>query len=167
MRDVHQAIGDNQVALRDFLAAAARIPPETWTRPRAPGKWSPAQVTEHVALAYEVGPGFIDGTRREPSVPSWFRPLFKLLVRATILRTGTFMKAKTFAGLEPAPHGDSFERLRPRLQAASAAFERIAADEVTSGRLTFSHPAFGRFGVADYMQFLAYHTRHHQRQLGA
>jgi uncharacterized damage-inducible protein DinB len=165
MRDLQDAIRDNQAALRGFLEAAARVPAAAWNEPRAPGKWSPAQVANHVALGYEVSQGFIDGTRRQPSSPRWLRPLLGFMVRVTILRTGRFMKSRTFKALEPPPAAEPLETLRSRLQAASAAFERLAAAEVNAGRVTFDHPVFGTFSVADYMQFQAYHTRHHQPQL--
>jgi hypothetical protein len=165
MVSIHDAVRNNQEALRSFLEAAGRVPPALWNEPRGPGKWSPAQVANHVALGYEISQGFIDGTRKQPSAPRWLRPLLRFMVRATILRTGKFMKSKTFTALEPPPAAEPLETLRPRLQAASTAFERLAAAEVSAGRPTFEHPVFGRFGVAEYLQFQAYHTRHHQPQL--
>src|SRR5262245_21251427 len=158
MRNINDAIRDNQTALQSFLEAAERVPPALWNEPRGPGKWSPAQVANHVALGYEVSQGFIDGTRTKPSSPRWLRPLLGFMVRMTILRTGKFMKSRTFTALEPPPAGEPLETLRPRLQAASAAFERLAAAEVNAGRATFAHPVSGKFSVADHMQFQAYHT---------
>ena len=165
MKNIQDAIRNNQAALRSFLEAAERVPPARWNEPREPGKWSPAQVANHVALGYEISQGFIDGTRKEPSSPRWLRPIIRFMVRAMILRTGKFMKSKTFTALEPPPAAEPLVTLGPRLLAASTAFERLAAAEVSAGRPTFDHPVFGRFGVAEYLQFQAYHTRHHQPQL--
>lgn len=45
---------DHVASLAAFRAAAAEYPPERWDAPLAPGKWTPAQVAEHLRLSYEV-----------------------------------------------------------------------------------------------------------------
>ncbi|HET6763224.1 MAG TPA: DinB family protein, partial [Longimicrobiaceae bacterium] len=46
---------EHRVALAAYLDAAERMPQAAWTQPWSPGKWTPAQITEHLALAYEAG----------------------------------------------------------------------------------------------------------------
>ena len=48
MADVNDVLAANRAAVLDLVAAAERSA-ATWTTPRAPGKWSPSQVVEHVA----------------------------------------------------------------------------------------------------------------------
>ena len=165
MRDVASTIRSNQIAIAAFLDAVRAVPADDWTEPSAPGKWSPAQVVEHVALVYELGLKLWKGTATDPSAPRWLRPLIGMIIRRTVLRTGRFMKSKTAAPFRPQEPPASRDSLVARLEDASRAFERSAEQEVESGRSTFDHPAFGRFGVADYVQFQAYHTKHHQAQL--
>ena len=52
MTDINDALAANRAATIDFVAAAERSE-ATWTTPRAPGKWSPSQVVEHVAHCWE------------------------------------------------------------------------------------------------------------------
>ena len=48
MADINDVLAANHAAVLDLVAAAERSA-ATWTTPRAPGKWSPSQVVEHVA----------------------------------------------------------------------------------------------------------------------
>ncbi|HZS96826.1 MAG TPA: DinB family protein [Terriglobales bacterium] len=48
MADVNDVLAANRAAVLDLVAASERSA-ATWTTPRAPGKWSPSQVVEHVA----------------------------------------------------------------------------------------------------------------------
>ena len=48
MPDLNDVLADNGAAVLDLVAAAERSA-AIWTTPRAPGKWSPSQVVEHVA----------------------------------------------------------------------------------------------------------------------
>jgi hypothetical protein len=50
MSELDEAIREVRAAVREMVATAARAA-ATFTTPRAPGKWSPSQVTEHVARA--------------------------------------------------------------------------------------------------------------------
>src|SRR6266566_339156 len=52
MANVNDALAANRDAVLDLVAAAERSA-ATWTTPRAPGKWSPSQVVEHVARSLE------------------------------------------------------------------------------------------------------------------
>ena len=165
MSDIQAIIRHNQVAVAEFLEALDAVPAADWDRPSAPGKWSPAQVADHVAIVYEVGRKLMEGTARDPSAPRWLRPLFRLMVRATILRTGRFPRSRTANAFEPASRPPSRDVLSDRIEAASRAFEERAAQQAQGGGGTFDHPAFGRFGVSDYVRFQAHHTKHHQAQL--
>jgi uncharacterized damage-inducible protein DinB len=165
MRDLAATVRNHQIAIAEFLDAVRAVPAEEWAEPRAPGKWSPAQVVEHVALVYELGLKLLKGTATDPSAPRWLRPIVGMIIRRTVLRTGRFMKSNAAAPFRPQRVPASRDVLVARLEEASRAFERSAVQEVEGGRSTFDHPAFGRFGVADYVQFQAHHTKHHQAQL--
>jgi hypothetical protein len=51
--DPQAVIASNRRTVSAFVDAALAVSPAQWTTRRAPGKWSPGQVTEHVAFAYE------------------------------------------------------------------------------------------------------------------
>ena len=56
MAGLDDALTLNRDAAQRFLATARAVPPERWVTPVAPGKWSPAQIVDHVATSTEVAP---------------------------------------------------------------------------------------------------------------
>jgi hypothetical protein len=167
MPDLDALIAANRAALDDFLAAAERAGPN-WTTPRAPGKWSAAEVSEHVARALEEGGNVIAGRPSKlPTLPGFVRPLAGWFLRRTV-RTGKFPKAKTNAPMNPVTSSPSVPaspaEARARLNAAFSSFERDARERLASGRPVES-PAFGVITLEDYVRFTELHTRHHTKQI--
>ena len=62
MADLRTSRQTNHQAVDAFLTAARTVPAVQWGKARAPGKWSPAQVAEHLALTYEINRGVLHGT---------------------------------------------------------------------------------------------------------
>ncbi len=52
MSDLGAVLTANREAIDEMLVVAERAE-ANWTTPRAPGKWSPQQVVEHVAIVHE------------------------------------------------------------------------------------------------------------------
>ena len=88
MADVNDVLADNRAAVLDFVAAAERSA-TTWTTPRAPGKWSPSQVVEHVAGGLEEAANVVSGAPSIPMLPALLRPLARLYFNR-ILKKGVF-----------------------------------------------------------------------------
>ena len=85
MADVNDVLAAHHAAVLDFVAAAERSA-ATWTTPRAPGKWSPSQVVEHVARSLEGSAKlFSGGDPSIPMPPAFLRPLLRLLFFNRIL----------------------------------------------------------------------------------
>jgi hypothetical protein len=166
MPDLHTALQANQSAVAEFLETARQVSPDKWLVPRAEGKWSPAQVTEHLAKAYEESQKLIAGTSAIRPFPKVLRPLVGAAVRWTILRTGRFPKGRAPAPFLPSASPPAQDILCARLQEASDVFERSAENAHRAGQTTFDHPFFGKFGVGEYAQLQAYHSVHHRSQLG-
>jgi len=77
MSDVTTVLEANRAAMADFMAATDQSA-SVWTKPRAPKKWSPSQVTEHVACTMEEGAKVVSGTASVfPTVPGLLRPLVR------------------------------------------------------------------------------------------
>ena len=58
MADISTALDASKDAMEQLIIAGERTK-TAWTSPRAPGKWSPSQIVEHVARSLEdrgVGP---------------------------------------------------------------------------------------------------------------
>jgi len=167
MPDLQSSAIDNQQAVGEFLTAARAVPHSAWTQPRAPGKWSPGQVTEHVAIAYEVARGILNGTFSGRAAPRPLRPLIRTFVFNPILRTGRFRKGtKAPAPFQPTASPASVADLAARLQAAAGAFEVELDAAARQGRTFLDHPFFGQVALSDYSRLQAIHTRHHCQQLG-
>ena len=69
----------------------------TWKTPRAEGTWSPAQITEHLAVVYEYNGTVIAGTAPSP-MPRLLRPPAQWLVRTVFvkptLKAGRFRQGR-------------------------------------------------------------------------
>ena len=103
MADVNDVLADNRAAVLDLVAAAERSA-ATWTTPRAPRKWSPSQVVEHVAGGLDEAANIISGAPSipMPMPPAFLRPLIRLYFNR-ILKKGVFPKGwKAHKALDPA-----------------------------------------------------------------
>lgn len=152
-------------AVSSFASAAESLEPEAWARPLAEGKWSPAQVTDHLIRTYDVILGEIAGGGGMKIRTSFLlRLLLNLTYKPRILRGGWF------PARAPAP-----PEIRPRKerlpeQASAVALFRQRAEEyekAMQGRpeARLTHAYFGRLTPAEGILFCARHIEHHRRQL--
>ena len=164
MADVNDVLADNRAAVLDLVAAAERSA-ATWTTPRAPGKWSPSQVVEHVAGGLEEGANVVAGTSSIPMPPAFLRPLLRLLFFNRILKKGVFPKGfKAHKALDPTSGPATPAEARVRLEGALARFDQECRRRAASGQHVVS-TAFGMVPVEDLVRFSALHTRHHCQQM--
>jgi len=167
MPDIDALLTANRAAVDDLIAAAERTT-HPWNDARAPGKWSPAQVSEHVARALEEAANVIAGRPSKlPTLPRVVRPVAGFFLRR-IVKSGKFPQAKTNRAMNPAGSAPSVPasptEARTRLHAALSAFERECRARVGTGRPVES-PAFGVVSVEEYARFTELHTRHHIKQI--
>src|SRR6476659_10508688 len=71
------SLADLRAAVATFLATVDNAG-ATWTTPRAPGKWSPSQVVEHVARGLEEGANIVSGAPSIPMPPAFLRLVARL-----------------------------------------------------------------------------------------
>jgi len=163
MNDLESILADNRAAV-ERLIAAAEGSADAWTEPRAPRKWSPAQIVEHVAMSLEEGGNVVAGRPAKlPSLPFFLRPLAALMFKR-VLRKGGFPNVKTNKAMDP-PRGPADPGAgRERLLGATAVFEAECRARAAMGRDAVSH-TFGRVKVEEYARFVALHTRHHLAQM--
>lgn len=125
-----------------------------WLNPPEPGRWSPAQLTEHVLLANESFGKVVHLLGSERPLPDSPRTPGRLV-------NG---RAVAPAFLEPGA-GQPWSELEGRWQEVNARFLRAARQSADPAR-TFWHPYFGELSALGWTQAAAWHTRHHRRQLG-
>lgn len=166
MPDINEMLEANRIAVND-LAAAAERSASMWTTPRAPGKWSPSQVVEHVARVMEESAKVVSGEPSAfPTFPAFLRPLVKGLFFNRVLKKGEFPKAKSRKAMDPAEGPATPAQARVRLEAALAKFDQACRARAATGQ-TVAHGVFGTVSVADYVRFQELHTRHHSKQIPA
>ena len=160
-----QSLADLRAAVATFLAIADNAGAR-WTLPRAPGKWSPSQVVEHVARIMEESANVVSGAPSKfPTLPMVLRPVARLLVFRRILRKGAFLQMKAIEAFKPAAGPDTPAGARVRLGHALSRFDQACRARAASGRDVES-TIFGAVSVADFAKFQELHVRHHQQQLG-
>src|SRR5262245_65783641 len=77
-------IGDrHSAAVEGFLGAAAAIDEAAWRSPLADGKWTPAEVTQHVTQTYEVLTGQLRTGKGLTVQTGW---LLRQVLRVVVLR---------------------------------------------------------------------------------
>src|SRR5665213_379447 len=90
MSDLDDALAANREVAKNFLVTARHVAKEKWASPIAPGKWSPAQITEHVALSTEVALKAIKGDKSMGSIPAFLRWLPRKLGFDPTIKKGRF-----------------------------------------------------------------------------
>ena len=164
MPEVNTTLAASRAAINDLIAAAERCG-AAWTAPRAPGKWSPSQVVEHVAMALEESANEISGAPSKfPTFPGLVRPVVRMLFFNRVLKKGAFPNAKANEALDPARGPATPAEARVRLEAALASFDRECRTRAASGRSVAS-TIFGTVSVEDYAKFQELHIRHHCKQM--
>jgi len=166
MVDINPALAANRDAIAELLAAADRSG-ASWTTPRAPGKWSPSQLVEHVARTFDESATMISGARSKfPALPFFLRPVARTFLFNRVLRNGTFPKAKTNKAMNPQSGPTTTAEARARLEGAVARFDRECRLCAQQGGAVASS-TFGRVTVGEYVKFMETHVRHHCRQMPA
>jgi hypothetical protein len=160
------ALDDHRVAMAAFVDAAERVRADAWMQPRAPGKWAPAQIVEHLTLAYEALLRELnEGTPLATRVPAWRQTLLRWIVLPHILFHRSF-PVRAPAPREVRPSAGSPDRAAAlvRIRALADRFERELgrARRAGGGRLT--HPYFGAVGPVKVLRFCAVHLDHHRAQ---
>jgi hypothetical protein len=163
MSNLDSLLAANRQAVDELIAAAERCE-SVWTQPRAPKKWSPSQIVEHVRRAIEEGGNVVaERPTRLPTLPFFIRPLAHLLYRR-VLKKGAFPKARTNKAMDPISGPATVDEGRQGLLAALAIFEDECRKKAAAGGTVYSR-AFGSIDVVSYARFLELHTRHHTKQM--
>jgi len=164
MTDIDLPLAGVRAAVAELVAAAERVG-VAWTRPRAPGKWSPSQVVEHVARIMEESANVASSRPSKfPMIPFFLRPIVRVLVFRRTLRRKAFPKMKASNAFVPAAGPATPADGRVRLQGALTRFDQACRARAASGQDVAS-TIFGAVPVADFARFQELHVRHHILQM--
>ena len=163
MSSIDTALAAHRASIVDLMATAERAP--DWSAPCAPGKWSPAQLIEHVARSLEESVNVITGAPSKfPTFPAFLHPVMRIVFFNRVVKNGKCPRAKTSKPFDPDRGPATPGEGRTRLMGAVDAFENACRARDASG-LPASSGIFGRVSVSDYVIFQEAHARHHQKQL--
>lgn len=165
MTEIETALADNRAAVEEFIAAARGLDAARWDAPLAPGKWSPAQIAEHLAIVYEYNRKVVTGTAGK-GAPKFLRPLAKWFVVTKTLKAGAFTRKGKAPGIfQPTAAPAAAAPVLARLAAAVTGFENDIRSGHPEARHNVAHPFFGTLPTVDYLRLQAIHARHHRSQL--
>lgn len=162
-----EAARAHQQAVARYLETARGVGPSRWEAAPREGKWSPAEVTQHLVLTYRGLAAEQQGTLEIPVLltapKAW---LLRHLVLPRLLAGRPFPPGVK-APREARPRGPLPPRdaLLDEFQASADAFD--AAFNQARGRRgsRATHPFFGRLPLRQMYRFASLHTEHHRRQL--
>ena len=164
MGDVTAALASNRDAVNDLILAAEHAG-GSWSSPRAPGKWSPSQIVEHVARSLEESAHVAAGRPSKfPKLPAVVHPVVRVLLFKRVLKKAGFPKAKTNKAMDPASGPATPAEGRARLETAHKKFDEACRQLASRGE-RMRTTIFGAVGVEDYVRFMEIHTRHHGKQM--
>lgn len=133
---------------------------------RIDGKWSAAEICEHLALAFELNGAAVTKAVAERQTrlrPATVRQRFG---KWLVVGLGYFPRATSPEAVRPRgePGAVGVETVRARLAALD---EALAAAAGVFGDTTpiLNHPILGPFSVRDWRRFHAIHVRHHMKQV--
>lgn len=164
MADIDTALAGSRAAIEQLILTGERCGP-AWTAPRAPGKWSPSQIVEHVARSLEESANMAAGRpSRFPALPAVVRPLVRNLLFRRVLRKGAFPKAKTNKAMNPLSGPATPNDGRKRLETAHDTFAAACRQLIGQGE-RMRTTIFGVVSVLDYVRFMELHALHHGKQM--
>lgn len=165
MAGVAEAMQQNRHAADELCAAADGVS-EVWEVPRARGKWSPAQVVEHVTRALEQSTRELRGeSSLFPKFPELLQPVMRRLFFNWIVRRGSFPRGtRTNKAMDPERGAATPAEARERMHEALHDLEQ-AVKTRPAGFGPVRSGAFGAVALSDYLMFQAIHTRHHAKQV--
>jgi hypothetical protein len=155
-----------KIATSAIEAATGRLTVEQIGR-RIPGKWSVAEILEHVTLGAMLTVEALEKALASGDTKARRPTLFQRLARVLVLDLGYFPRADAPANVTPR---GSFapEQSRGAALAAMAAVDSAlarAADRFGEGTPLLKHPYFAALTVPQWRKFFWRHTVHHMRQV--
>src|SRR6059036_3512520 len=152
MADINTALEASKDAMEQLILAGERTG-TTWTSPRAPGKWSPSQIVEHVARALEESANVAAGRPSKfPKLPAVLHPVIRGFLFRRVLKKSAFPKAKTNKAMDPLSGPPTPMEGRVRLEAAHMKFDEACRQLASRGE-RMQTTVFGAVGVEDYVRF--------------
>jgi DinB superfamily len=154
-------------AVGQFISTAKGVPQDSWDRPLAEGKWTPAEVTAHLSESYrilrsELATGLGMGLR----LGRMRRWVFRHTILPRILASGRFPRgARAPRETRPLQIVSDISAAVEALTDEAEAFAAELNARAALGTVHLTHAYFGPMSATQAMRLVTVHTRHHARQL--
>lgn len=141
-------------------------PPADWIK--APtGKWTPAQIVNHVAMALDFSSRSFESRASKPPMKRRPRKPYNLVAGLLIMRLGWFPPGRKAPAFTTPPEQPVQE---DALRLFNEGFNRFLELERTllparRHDLFATHPALGDLTLEEFMRFHVIHSEHHARQI--
>jgi hypothetical protein len=165
-----EAVALHDAAVAEYAAAARVVARDTarWDAPLAEGKWSPAQITLHLIMAFEaVGRELDGGPAMALRTKAWHRLVLRFTLQRRLLRGGAFpVGARAPREARPPVPTENAASLIARFeQLAAELVARVSTLHAADPRARLTHPYFGALPLHETVYISARHVRHHRSQL--
>jgi hypothetical protein len=162
-----EAVDEHRTALAAFLDSVELLRDDAWSQPWAAGKWTRAQIGEHLALSYEAAIREVTGGEAmRVKVPPFRLKLLRLVLLPHILFHRSIpLRARSPRELRPGEVTTPRPALLRRLRELGERFENEMERAYRSGGGGLTHPYFGKLDAVKSMRFMAVHLEHHTRQI--
>ena len=143
--------------------------PETAWQQAPPGKWTSAQIVEHLALALELSSATFAARRAKGPMARRGTTLKEKIGKVFTFGLGWFPPGrKAPQATTPAPRVEA-QAAEAHFRAAFAGWEAMERDLLPARRrdLFVKHPRLGDLTLEEWGRFHLVHARHHARQIRA
>ncbi len=161
---LRRALDLHESASAKLLEVAESIPEAEWRNPVQEGKWSTAELVEHLNNTYDILLSELSGgVGMRIRTKAWQRLLLRLTIVPRIMRSGTFPKnavaPKEIRPLNVPDREPAIAAFRERAKK----LEEMAIAAAPEQKVT--HAYFGRSSVANGVILCSRHIQHHEKQL--
>ncbi len=161
------AIEKHRAVIADYVEMASRIDEQVWRLPVTAEKWTPAQITDHLILTYEM---LVKQIRGEQSLKMQYgfplRQILRLTILPKIYRTRQLPRgAKAPTEIMPEDSKMPRQTALAKLGELSGEFENEILSRRNDNKFRLTHHVFGAIKPLKGIDFIGIHTEHHARQL--
>jgi hypothetical protein len=164
---LEKAAADHLAAIEALARTVESLDRGAWNIAREPGKWTPAEIAQHLILSY--GPPLAElggGAGFSVRLPWWKRTVLRWKVLPKILYAEQFPKgAPAPREARPKEGAASPEEAARLLRENAGEFARRLSEAAAARSVRLSHSYFGKLTAPQILKLMAVHAHHHRAQL--